>query len=329
MIRILKLTRWPNLLIIILTMYLIRYCIIALFAHSANLSFSLSDRHFFMLVCSVVLITAAGYAINDYFDTATDAINKPEKMVLGISMTPRKGMLLHFLFSITGISIGWFVSKQAGVTNLVFIHIMSVGLLWFYSSEFKRMFLIGNLVVALLTALVPLLPVMYEMPGLISQFKVQIAENQELFLTYPDITKAITHNLHMMWYWAAAYSGFAFFLTMAREIIKDTEDMMGDISIGSQTIPIRMGINFARSLSGFFVCLVCIPLFFLQYKMIASKDYFSIGYITLALQMPAAWFLYRLVNANTSSDYHYLSRIIKLIMLLGLLFLLVYWFRER
>jgi 4-hydroxybenzoate polyprenyltransferase len=104
---------------------------------------------------------------------------------------------------------------------------------------------------------------------------------------------------------------------------------MGDISIGSKTIPIRMGINFARTLSGFFVCLVCLPLFFLQYKMIGSKDYFSIGYITLALQMPALWFLYRLAYANTSSDYHSLSRIIKLIMLSGLLFLLVYWLREK
>ena len=316
-------------MIIVLTMYLMRYCILNLFAHSANLTLTLSDRHFFLLVCSVVLITAGGYTINDYFDTATDSLNKPGKMVLGISMSPRMGMLLHFLFSAAGVALGWFVSVKAGVPNLAFIHAVSTGMLWFYSSEFKKMFVVGNLVVSVLTALVPMIPVIYEMPGMIAEFRKQITENQDLFFTYPDIPKAIEHNLHMMWYWSAAYASFAFFLTMAREVIKDTEDVFGDVSIGSRTIPIKMGTTFAKNLSGLLVLVVVAPLLYLQYRMTKTKDIISILYITLALEVPAAWFFYRLVHAKTPEDFHTLSRILKMLMLFGLLFLVLFWYREK
>lgn len=79
---ILQLIRLPNLLIVAFTQCLIRYCLIDPFLKVNNFSLQLSDFYFFILVLSTLLITAAGYAINDYFDTRTDRLNKPERVVI-------------------------------------------------------------------------------------------------------------------------------------------------------------------------------------------------------------------------------------------------------
>ena len=83
MINILRLVRYKNLLIVILTQYLIRYCIIKPMLEVNNMDLQFSNFNFLLLVIATVLITAGGYVINDYFDTKTDRVNRPDNMVIG------------------------------------------------------------------------------------------------------------------------------------------------------------------------------------------------------------------------------------------------------
>ena len=97
MLHFIKLIRYPNLLIIVLTQYLFRYAIMIPILNIENIKPAFSDVDFALLVFSTILIAAAGYIINDYFDMRTDRINKPHKMIIGKYFS-RRHCLSHNLY---------------------------------------------------------------------------------------------------------------------------------------------------------------------------------------------------------------------------------------
>ncbi len=192
-----RLTRIWNLLIIGLAQYCSAVFLVAFdSAYSPRL---------LLLVLSTVLIAAGGYSINDYYDVKIDLINKPERVVVGKALSRRTVLLLHTLFSITGIGLGFVLNWKIGIINF-----MSVFLLWLYSNALKRLPFVGNFLVALLTALSILV------------VNVLFQPIAAIFLVY---------------------SLFAFFMTLVREIIKDVEDLKGDDTFGCRTLPIVWGIR--------------------------------------------------------------------------------------
>lgn len=194
---VLKLTRFGNLVIIGLAQYFT-----AGFLIDKNLIF---DLRLFLLSSSTVLIAAAGYIINDYYDVKIDFINKPERVVIGKSIARRYAILFHVALSCLGIFVGGYLSLRVGILNIV-----SVFLLWVYSNNLKRLPFIGNVTVAFLTGL--------------SVYLV------EVYFKSGDTRILI-------------YASFAFFMTLIREIIKDMEDLKGDNTFGCKTLPIVWGIR--------------------------------------------------------------------------------------
>lgn len=194
---LLKLTRFWNLIIISLGQYFAAGFLIS--------SHTIFDPRLFLLSASTVLIAAAGYIINDYYDIKIDLINKPDRVVVGRGIPRRHAILYHVLLSGMGILIGVYLSVWIGLVN-----IMSVFLLWYYSNNLKRQPVIGNFVVALLTGL-----------------SILIVD-----LLYPGDYRLIF-----------IYALFAFFMTLVREIIKDMEDLKGDDTFGCRTLPIIWGIR--------------------------------------------------------------------------------------
>jgi 4-hydroxybenzoate polyprenyltransferase len=171
------LIRWQNLLIVILTMFLMRYAVIepvisevgiVLINGSggeSTMTLQFSLFNFILLVAATVFITAGGYVINDYFDIQTDLINKG-RVIVGTRIQRRQAMMLHNIFNIAGVSIGFYISWKSGYFLMGVMFLIVSGLLYFYSASYKRQFLIGNLIVAVLTAMVPLLVGFYEWPGI-------------------------------------------------------------------------------------------------------------------------------------------------------------------
>jgi 4-hydroxybenzoate polyprenyltransferase len=305
---LLKLIRVQNLLIVVATQYLMRFAIIRpiLLVNDFRLQFHEID--FLILVLSTVCLTAAGYVINDYFDTKTDAFNKPEKVVVGRTISRRSAMALHVVLNGIGIIGGFYVSYVIGHIKFGFIFILITGVLWYYSTTYKRQFLIGNLLVAILTAMVPLMVILFELPML----------NRE----YSDILIANNTNLNHVLYWVLAFSFFAFATTLIREIIKDTEDFEGDSAYGRNTLPIVLGINYTKLIL-LVLILATLGTFGLIYIKYLQGSAITLLYLLIVQVVPFIYLIYRIITANSKKDYHFASGFLKIIMLGGLLYSLI------
>jgi 4-hydroxybenzoate polyprenyltransferase len=163
MFAFLKLIRLKNLLIIAFTQCMMRWCLISPALKTKGFDLQLSNFHFFLIVIATVMIAAAGYVINDYFDVRIDKVNKPERLVIGKGVKRRVAMGAHTVINVIAILIALYVSHAIGVWKLGLIFFICALGLWFYSTTFKRQLLVGNIVIALFTALVPLIIGIYEL----------------------------------------------------------------------------------------------------------------------------------------------------------------------
>jgi 4-hydroxybenzoate polyprenyltransferase len=317
--------RWQNLLMIACTQYVIRYFVVAPILINGSMQLLFTHEEFALLVLSTISIAAAGYIINDYFDSGIDAINKPNKLHVGTTVTATQALVLHTAFSIFGIILGLYVGAKVGIYKLSLIQAITVGLLWFYSSEFKKQFLIGNLVIALLTALVPLIVVIFEMPLFISKFKSIVLENQETFMIYKQIPLAMMQNLNSIWYFVGGFAAFAFLLTLIREIIKDIEDYVGDEAFGCRTIPVRLGVKTAKNITLLLIAVSIASIGFLQYKMFLVSDFFSTSYLLVFVQIPLVMLCLMLFRASEIKHFTRASAFAKIIMVLGICYSFMFW----
>lgn len=241
----LRLTRIWNLLIIALAQYFTA-------AYLIN-SEAIQSPRLFLLSVSTLLIAAAGYIINDYYDVKIDFINKPDRVVVGRSITRRYALFLHGIFSGIGIVIGVYLSLWIGAVNL-----FSVWLLWLYSNTLKRKPFIGNLAVALLTGL-------------------SILVVDALF--YPH------HSL--IW----IYALFAFFMTLVREIVKDMEDLKGDNTFGCKTLPIIWGIRRTKSVIFAILVLFVVLVVYLNRTYAQLPLHYFVLFLFVPLSLLAFWLL--------------------------------------
>ncbi|MFN7012846.1 MAG: geranylgeranylglycerol-phosphate geranylgeranyltransferase [Bacteroidia bacterium] len=299
------LIRFKNLIIIALTQYLIRYAIIEPMISLSSFELQLSHFNFFLMSFATVLIAAGGYIINDYFDTRIDRLNRPNLVVIDTYIKRRVAMGAHIVSSITGILLGFYVAAQAGVYQLGFIYAISSGMLWFYSTDFKRQLLLGNLVISFLTSLVPIMVPLFEIPLL----------NK----AYGEILLEANTNFTFLIRFVGAYSIFAFISSMIREIIKDMEDVIGDSSFGRTTLPIAIGIEKSKMVVIFLSLILIIGLAYIQYLQLNANDFVFFSYILIAIQIPIAYLLIKLKRAKEKIEFALISKIIKMIMLVGIL----------
>ena len=314
MLHILKLIRIQNLLIIVATQSFMRWLIIEPILQQLNFELQFSNLNFALLVVATVALTAAGYVINDYFDTKTDTVNRPETVIVGKQISRRQAMTLHVILNIVGILSGMYISWYIGLYQLGIIYIAITGILWYYSTTYKRQFLIGNVIVALLTALVPLMVVLYEIPTLNAEYQ-EVLIRQKI-----DFMNAFA--------WVAGFSFFAFITTLTREMIKDIEDFEGDCAYGRNTVPIVLGatntkIIISILIAGTIAALITIFVLFLTGSVV------TLWYFILGLILPLVVLSISIIRAKTKENYHFASNFIKVIMLIGLLYSFVFFYFSK
>ncbi len=307
MINFLRLIRYKNLLIIILTQYLMRWSIIKPILEVYEFKLQFTELNFFFLVMATVFITAAGYVINDYFDTKTDLVNRPDTVIIGRVLNRRWAILLHVIFNTIGIGLGAYISFYIGIPILTFVFVLITGILWFYSTTYKRQFLIGNITVAFLTALVPLMVILFEIPLL----------NKEYGLLMKELRSDFTHII----LWVSAFALFAFLLTMIREIIKDVEDFEGDSAYGRKTMPIVLGVLNSKIVVITFILTTLFSLLYINFRFL--NDSITLIYFIVFLIIPLILLVYKIIVAENKKDYHSASNLSKIIMLAGIFYALV------
>ena len=213
----LKLIRYQNLIMLAFMQVLFRYA----FLKQQNIPLALTDWQYGLLVLSTVLIAAAGYAINNVFDVATDTINKPQDVVVGKGITEAAAYNIYIALNITGVAIGFYLSNVIMRPGFAVLFILIASLLYFYSTTLKQIMVLGNIAVALLlSASVLIIGVFDLFPATDSQNRAQMAS---FFSILTD------------------YALFAFMINFIREIIKDIEDVDGDYNQGMNTLPIAIG----------------------------------------------------------------------------------------
>jgi 4-hydroxybenzoate polyprenyltransferase len=308
----LRLIRWQNLLIILFTQMLVWFCVILPLQNWSQQSLLLDSHNFILLCSSTLFIAAAGYIINDYFDIKIDVINRPEKVILEKKIHRRAAIIYHVALNIIGTLLAAIVAYKGGKIHWLSVQLFCVLLLFFYSSHFKRMFVIGNLAVALLTALTVFTLFVYE--PLLWHF---------LFLP-PMMRKTETILPNPIWM-LGIYTCFAFVLTWMREVIKDMEDHIGDAAEGCVTMPIKLGLKSTSIFVQILSLLAIIPLLIASAKVQGILGLYT--FFALALPL-IIWVIY-LPRKATTQHYYSMSRFLKAIMILGVGSLLIYYYQAN
>jgi 4-hydroxybenzoate polyprenyltransferase len=304
-----RLIRYPNLIFIALTQSLFYFIIEKRIFSEINNSFlpQLSTNDFLLLLFSSIVIAAGGYIINDYFDMDIDNVNKPHKLVIGKIISRRWAMLFHMLLSLIGLFLTAVVALHINNMLLLVFNFISVVLLLFYSTTFKKRLLIGNIIISLLTAWVV---------GVLFVAEIKIADVQFMLKNNDLIERLYKYTL--------MYAGFAFVVSLVREVIKDLEDIIGDKKYGCTTMPIVWGVNVSKIYAATWVVVlmgVLLSLFF--YTIINSWSWlFSLMIIVLFIFLIVI--LVNIKKAATSKDFGKISNQVKLLMLIGILSMMLF-----
>jgi 4-hydroxybenzoate polyprenyltransferase len=265
---------------------------------------------FILLLLSVFFIAAGGNIINDYFDVKADRVNKPDRLIIDKYIKRRWAIILNWTFNGVGFLIAMYLSIKLDNWWIVSIAFLTINLLYFYSAVFKRKFLIGNIVVALLTSIVPIYVYLY------------------LHFSTFDLTDSnIYRHTDSHFLLILTYAGFAFFFNLIREIIKDMADVKGDLLLKSQTLPIRFGFAKAKIVVSILFIITLIPIWFysIMYLLFgglvpdfsASLEIFVLLIFFVGIFQLASFIV--LLSKNQRKYYLLSANLIKIAMLMGIL----------
>jgi 4-hydroxybenzoate polyprenyltransferase len=183
-------------------------------------------------------------------------------------------------------------------------------LLWFYSTTFKKQLLVGNIIISLLTGWVVL--VLYVA---ISPIGLQVPEGNQM------------NVLTRVYKFAVLYGGFAFIISLIREVVKDIEDMEGDARYGCRTMPISWGVPVSKMFVTIWLVILIASLVIVQVYALQIRWWFSVLYSVVFIIVPLLMILRKLGPANRPGQFHEISTLTKLVMLTGILSMLfINWY---
>ena len=239
------------------------------------------DLNLFFLVIASALVVASGYIINNFYDAEKDLINKPTKSMLDCLVSQRFKLTTYFLLNFLAVFAASYVSFRA-----VFFFSAYIFGIWFYSHKLKKVPFVGNFVSAML-AITPFFAV---------------------FVYYKNFENVIF-----------VHAIFLFLLILAREMVKDLENITGDLAQNYRTIPIIYGVSISKICISILILLTLIPSLLLIYEFnVGYMNYYFMGCIALLLL-----FFILLLGANKKKDFVWLHNILKLIIIVGVFSILL------
>jgi 4-hydroxybenzoate polyprenyltransferase len=299
-------------------MYFMRFFILGEILTQNDLALQMKEWQFALLVFSIVLIAAGGNIINDYFDLRADRINKPHRIIIGKHVKRRVAMVSHIALSLAGILIGGYLSWEVGMWKLVIIHLFAAASLWYYSVIFKREFLIGNIVIALLAALIPLTVGLFEIPLVMDVYGDQVRE----FFLQKDPSADPNWFFKILYYFILGFAGFAFLLTLIREIQKDLADVRGDRRVGCRTLPIVLGERRTKLITMVLLGVSTVMIMMTAYYLFG--DWITLTYAAVLVVLPLAISMWETLRAQERNDFVKAFSWTKVAMATGLCYAIVF-----
>ena len=292
--------RWPNLILTAVTIIVSYYLLVLPVLERDKILPALHTIDIILLIFSTLFIMAGAYIVNDWMDVESDFHNN-KGWVIGI--IPRRHLLFWYIaFSSSGLILALTLCLRISYFNLWYIHIGAFILLLVYSTNLKSTPLAGNLVIAGLCGFIPLLPLIFELRTL------------DVILN-PNFV--IVNFLGL----------FAFLITMVRELVKDMEDVAGDGKSNLATFPVIFGMKAAR-----IMCLIFFAMFFILMSsalyFLADRDFISLIYLIISVLIPSIYLNYRLIKSTGKSDFSFISRGLKIVMLSGTGSAIIFYFNS-
>ncbi|WP_055447682.1 geranylgeranylglycerol-phosphate geranylgeranyltransferase [Lacinutrix mariniflava] len=235
--------RGYNILVIVIAQYLTS---VYIFAHNIPVKKVLLDLNLLMLVLASAAVVAAGYIINNFYDSEKDLINRPNKSLLDKLVSQNTKLSFYFVLNFSAIVMASYVSF-----NPVLFFSAYIFAIWFYSHKLKKLPIVGNIVSALLT----------------------IAPFFAIFIYYKNFDTVIF-----------VHASFLFLIISIRELAKDLENMKGDLALNYRTIPVVYGEVTSKKMITFLMILTLLPLYLLITKFeIGYMTYYFYGAIILLI----------------------------------------------
>ena len=296
MIHFFKLIRYQNLLMLAFMQLIFRFG----FLNWQNVPLSLATWQYVLLVLSTVLIAAGGYVINDIFDQNTDADNRPNKTIIGSTISEAQGYNIYVGLTVIGVGIGFYLANVIMKPSFAAIFILIASLLYIYATSLKQMLIIGNIIVAFLLS-----------------FSVLIIG---LFDLYPATYEGNQKEMGVLFSILIDYAVFAFIINFIREITKDLEDVNGDYNQGMHTLPIILGMErTAKVVFGLSFIPLMILLYYTNAYFASNNLYVATIYSLLTLIGPLLYFTIKSWTAKNKKDFHHLSTVLKVVLFFGIL----------
>lgn len=235
----------------------------------------LLDFNFFVLVLASSLTIASGYIINNFYDSQKDLINKPNKTMLDRLVSRKTKLHVYFGINFFVFLIAFLVSWRAVLFFSAYIFSI-----WFYSHKIKKIVILGNIMAALL-AVLPFFGIL---------------------LYYKNFYQVIF-----------AHATFLFLIILIREMVKDLENLKGDMVQQYQTLPVMFGEQLSKKVITVLTLATGIPVYILI-------DIFDVGYMDIYFYlsfMVLILFLLKLWSSNTKANYVLLHNLLKLVIVAG------------
>jgi 4-hydroxybenzoate polyprenyltransferase len=229
----------------------------------------------FIIVFASSLTIASGYIINNFYDSKKDLINRPNKSMLDRLVSQKTKLYVYFSLNFIVVLLAVVVSWRAFLFFSVYIF-----LIWYYSHRIKKLPFIGNLTSAFL-AVLPFFAI---------------------FLYFKNFYEVIL-----------GHACFLFLLLLIREMIKDLENIKGDLATDYRTIPVIYGETFSKKIISILVISTIIPVYVLI-------EIFDVGYMDIYFYVSSIvliFFLQYLWKSNKRQQFVQLHNVLKFLIVGG------------
>lgn len=305
----LKLMRYKNVLFIAFVQILIYWAVIVPILSIYGLQPATPSWVMCLLITSTMLLSAGAYIINDYFDVKIDRINRPDKLIVTRGVQKHEAMRFYQIMTALGVTGGVVASIFLNSITTGFIYVVVPGMMWFYSASYKRQLIIGNLIVSISAALVPLVPL--------------IAEAASLDGIYSDLLYQ-TPTLRHLYSVVCGFVAFVFFFVLILEIIKDLESESGDREMECHTIPVVWGTTVSKII---ITALIIIANGMVAYAVsgldFAITGYMSMRYYIFGISLPSVCLLV-ILWCKFCTAYENALSLTKFILVIGILYTIMY-----
>ena len=233
------------------------------------------DWQLFLIVIASSLTIASGYIINNFYDAKKDLINRPKKAMIDRLVSQETKLKVYFTINFIVAFLMFFISWRAILFFSTYIF-----LIWFYSHKLKKIFLVGNITASVL-AVLPFFGIL---------------------MYYKNFYEVIFAN-----------ALFLFLLILIREMIKDLENIEGDLITDYKTIPVVFGEKIAKIIITILIFCTVIPVYFLIeiYDVGYMDSYFYLSMIMLLFFVMLLW------KSSSKTEFLKLHFLLKLIIVSG------------